>query len=229
MDEHKTPGQNWKELDTKQKIVYFFDYYKLHAALGLLILISLFYMIWHTTHPAPNVVMRVFIFNDLLDETAKQEAQEALAEKFGVNPDAVYFDDGHEDNDVGSMQLATLLSLHDVDLVIGREERFRQLAGEGTFLDLETVLTKEQMAACADCLITAAGYEEPEDLDGGNNVEQGYGKGEVRPYGVRISVGRVYADMSLTGGEYYCGVVGFDANVENALLCLDYLMGDSGE
>lgn len=225
MDEHKTPGQNWKELDTRQRIDYFWDYYRIHTAVGLFILVFLLYTVWVVTHPAAEVVMRAFIFSDVLDDTMEREVQEALAEKFGVDPDAVFFDDGHEDSDVGEMQLATLLGIGEVDLVICQKERFQKLAGEGIFFDLETVLTDEQMEAYKDHIIDSAGYEEPYDINGGLNVEKGYGAGEIRPYGVRIPDSGVYAAMSLTDRELYCGVVSSGANVDNAVYCLNYLMG----
>lgn len=225
MDEHKTPGQNWKELDTRQRINYFWDYYKIHTAVGLIILVFVLYTVWVVTHPAAEVVMRAFIFSDVLDDTMAREAQEALAEKIGVVPDAVFLDGGHEDNDVGGMQLATLLGIGEVDLVICQEEMFRKLAGEGIFFDLETVLTDEQMKIYEDYIISSAGYEEPYDINGGLNVELGYGAGEIRPYGVRISDSSVYAAMSMTGRELYCGIVSYSANPDKAILCFNYLMG----
>lgn len=226
MDEHKSFRERMKEMTWPERAVYFRDYYLIWTAAGIALGMFLIYVVWGYTHMPPAEVLYTFVFNDLYDPDVKAETAAELADLFSVKEEQIVLDDGHEVGDDGDMQIAVLFASKRADLVICPRDEFERLAGEGAFVDLTDVFDEEFCEKWKDSFVTASGYVE-QDLSYSEDPfrEAGNGVGEELPYGIMISDGSRYSEISLTGSDLICGVVSNSQYQQNAVAAIEYFMG----
>ena len=215
-----------KHMTGRERMRYFLDYYLVRTLVILAVLLFVFYMGWHYTHLPGERVLHVFVMSDLFDEERKTAAIRDLAKALSVSEDQILLDDGFDVGNDGDMQVSTLLANERLDLIICPREEFVRLAGEGTFADLAE-LDGGIPEKWDGAVVRAAGYEE-QDLSYSEDPfhEAGNGAGEVLPYGIVISKGGVYREMSLTKDEMLCGIAANSRHPQNAVTALMYLMGE---
>lgn len=232
MDEHKSFLENLKGMTWSERLRYFSDYYLVWTIGGVLLAAFLIYMIWGYTHMPADEVMYAFVFSDLFEPEKKAEAARDIAGLLSVEEGQVLLDDGHEVGDDGDMQIAVLFASREVDIVICPMDEFERLAGEGAFLDLAEMFDAEQCEKWRDRLVKAHGYVE-QDLSYSEDPfhEAGQGMGEERVYGIMISEGERYRELTLTGDELVCGIVANSQYPENGKIAIEYFMGatENGE
>lgn len=148
----------------KQKLAYLWDYYK-WPVIGAMIVIAILISIFHDILFEKKVVLHISVLNssNLLENLSFEERQQELLgngpstqsvknlfmEYAGINSNTrtVIIDTSmHVSFSKNSMeQMEEYLDNTQLDLIIAGDEIYEYYAGEGTFLDLRTVLTEEQL------------------------------------------------------------------------------------
>lgn len=154
MDEFREEREALKNGTFKQKMQYFWDYYKWHViggSIGLLFLISFiksivdhkdfaFYGFFINTTPNP-VVSEAFLDSFI-------ELAELDTENYAVMIDDTYsiVKDSYDEFSVAAHQKLTIsIMAEEVDFVAMDETTFGQYASTSTFFDLRDVFSPEQM------------------------------------------------------------------------------------
>ena len=227
MDEHETFRKSMKEMTGAERFRYFCDYYLIRTLAIMAAAGAVFWLIWHFTHLPDEPALYAFVFNDLFESDGKSEIIGGLAERLSADEDMILLDDGYDVGSEGDMQISTLLANERLDLIICPYDEFVKLAGEGTFFDLREVLGNSLYEEYENDFVNAPGYEERSlSFEDDPFHEAGNGAGESRPYGYVISKSERYASVSLTGDEFICGIVSNSKHRDNAVLALEYFMGE---
>ncbi len=154
MDEFKEQRDLIKNGSFKQKLAYFWDYYKWHtigAIAAILCIVSLvFNMINRKDDAFYAVVLNSAAYPDADSYTTQ------FMEYAGIDPnkEKVIFDTSmkisftdFDDYTIGSMEkLMAYLAAAQLDVIIAGDELFEHYAYDESFLDLRNVLTPEQIA-----------------------------------------------------------------------------------
>ena len=167
MDEFKAEREYLKKHGTRQeKLAYFWDYYKWHTIVGVVALIIVISSIYNAL-TAKDMVMSGILLNCtptfdstkqdelVLDFMAQQEINTKKNEVF-LNTSLYYsvFDNesdieytNGESTYTASQIMLVQVASGDLDFITGDLETLTSVAYSEFFVDLRTVLTKEQLAA----------------------------------------------------------------------------------
>lgn len=157
MDEFKESREAIKNASLKEKISYFFYYYKWHVIITLLVIIALVSFIygqvtrkdlsfhavllsaWENPSEAPTFIYDFYDFAGI--DSSKSEIYldtSILIDK--DNPALI------EENNASSQKLMVLTAAQDLDMMLATKTAFLRYAYDDVFYDLREILTKEQFA-----------------------------------------------------------------------------------
>lgn len=153
MDEFKEEREEIKNRSLKEKMSYFWDYYKWHViggAVGLLVVISLIHTLLtrkDTAYYAAFVNMGETVYSD--------DYRDGFAAAAGINLDkeAVYFDAGlmidyktmDEATVSATQKLMVYIAAGDLDSMIADTDSINQYAYNGALMDMREFLTPEEL------------------------------------------------------------------------------------
>lgn len=222
----KAEKQKWKELNGKQKLQYFKDYYLFPVCIVVVVLIFVGNMVWHTfLKPEEKNVLYAAVIDEALDEEKRDQAASEFEAILGADgkTEHVYIDDALYLNDSNMlMKLQVYISCGQIDVMIMDREAFQEYAGNGSFISLDELTDEDLSEKYGQEYEYAAGYLETDEITVEDNES---GKGEVKAYGLSLSGDNRFTEMA----EGYIenpvfAVVTSSANTENALRFLDYLL-----
>lgn len=184
----------WKTLTPAQKRQQFFDYYLLLTVVVLFVVVVVIFLLWNFLAPHTTEVLNVAVFDDELNTDAKQELITKLRQEFNVTKhETIVISDNYDSATDGPSRLSIYMNAGQVDAVIAEQDIIQQLAEEGIFRDVTTVLTGEEQTLWNASFVEAPGYKEDEDAA---YDEDGTGKGEVKPYGISLTGSSLYQSIS---------------------------------
>ncbi|NEG89934.1 hypothetical protein [Bifidobacterium aerophilum] len=133
----------------------------------------------------------------------------------------VRVDTGYDLNDSASLsKLQTLLSAHEIDMIIASPSDFEQLAGFGYFRPLTKALDDPLRTELKDAFTTFAGYDDSKDTD----IDyDGSGKGASAPYGLALADAPRWSALGSADKDALAGFVLDSPNGDNAQRFIAYL------
>lgn len=165
MDEFKEEREALKHGTPKQKLQYFWDYYRWHVIATIIVVVCAGSLIYHFATYKEDAFLAAIL------NSTELEPAEDYASKFmdyaGLDPAGckVSFDPSISITfDVSSPtalaevyynsreKLNMLMTAGELDVIVSNDELFEHFANAGTFCDLRTYLSQEQLAAYAPYL-----------------------------------------------------------------------------
>ncbi len=239
MDEFKEEREAIKNATFKKRAEYFWDYYKIHT---IVIVFSLFFLCAFAQSylTAKDTVLYVAMINSYAETEAIDDIEADYLEMLDVNTkkydvilsNTIFLNYEEQDtNHVYSVQsLVTLVAAGEVDILASEEATYVELAYQDIFMNLEELLTEEELAMYADRLF----YVDQAVIDVINQLIDEYADESEYPdyvYGSNpedmenpVAVG-IYAEAgtTMTDTFYYyddmavIGVVANSGRTENAM------------
>lgn len=159
MDEFKEEREAIKEASFKKRAEYFWDYYKIHTLVTIVVIVGIIIFV-QSYLTAKDSVLFAAMVNSYAEVDDIEEIQTEYLELIEANSllysatisSSIYLDFETEDtNHQYSMQmLVTYLAAGEMDILAGDEEAVGTLAYQNAFMDLEEVLTEEEIAMYED-------------------------------------------------------------------------------
>lgn len=216
----KSAREIYASLDSAGKRQYFADYIlprMLKAACALAVLC---FLLWNfVVKPKDTTALYVVMPGETLEAEGKAALQEKLEHLIGDgdsgnNQKQIILDDSKDPQNGGLEQTETLLFNRQVDVVIAERSIFEQLAADGDFVDLQTILSREELEIFREDLVMAAGYDDPDEQD--VNAD-GVGKGEPEAYGLSLSDCAAFRELAPESVEPVFGIAANSQHMANAL------------
>ena len=145
-----TEREKWENMDFRQKLAYFKDYYLLKMVAAIVAVVFAGSLLWQMLAPKPEAVVSVAVVNDYWDDEATASLISELSEKLGLVSskqtveidDSFYFDDETMTSDGAAnlQRFTTYMIAGTVNLVISDEEEFMKLAKAGYLMPLSEAL-----------------------------------------------------------------------------------------
>lgn len=191
MDEFKEERATIKNGSFKQKLAYFWDYYKWHTIGVIAAFLFIGSLVFNVLTRKDDVfyaaVLNSFCYPLEDGLTPDDSFANAFMEYAGIDPgtEKVTFDTSMQinfttidDYSMSSMEkLAAYLSAAQLDVIIAGDELFEHYANEETFLDLRNTLTPEQIAIYEPCFyyvdapVVTRVMEAARNLDSTSNIK----------------------------------------------------------
>ena len=202
----------------KGRLEYFFHYYKWYALTGLLLLIvggiMLFDLITQKdtvmqavyVNAFPNVEGKAFMeeFEKTIEINPKKE-ETSILDDFYIDMEAYTYYDAQN-----LEKLLVWCSSGSVDVYVVDESFLMHMAEGSYYMDLSTVLSKEQMEKYKDKLVW---YDSPDD----NTIGEAAIAIEI------TDAPKIVSTRSYPNSKCYFSIVITSPNVDNSLAFLDYL------
>ena len=159
MDEFKEERQALKEGTPKQKLAYFWYYYKWHVIIALVVIAMVISFIEQLADRKEPAFYTVLLNASLLDQTTSEQPAfiTDFAEKEGIdlNTSDITFDtsiriveDSMDETSITSSQkLMVYVAANELDSMITDYDSFQKYANSSMFYDLRDILTEEQVQA----------------------------------------------------------------------------------
>lgn len=154
MDEFREEREALKHGSLKQRLQYFWYYYRWHVIVGILVLVFGFSLIKEIVTQKDNAFYAVMLNSTELDSGAAYA--QGFAEYAGIdlNEYEMLFDtsmhistSSYDESTMSSSQkLMVYTAAAELDVMVSNTEVLQQYANTGTFYDLRELLTAEQLA-----------------------------------------------------------------------------------
>lgn len=238
----KTPEQEKEQLrglPLKKKLAYIKDYY-LKAAIIIGICVAVIgYFIFMVVRPKDDILLRVIAINDYFTEENTQTIIDDFGKTINYNPDKedIQIEDEYliDPNRITELPdtITTFALAGTLDIIIADEEVFTLYAKDGFFVNLEEVLSKEDMATLKeDLFYTKRNPMAAEDIDPDNpptdvdTSEHAYGVclDDSVPY---TNISSWYQQQKTSGSNvsYYIGILNSSRQKENGKAFIEFLKG----
>lgn len=247
MDEFKEERALMKEKPLKDRLSYFWYYYKIHVIFGVIALGFLGGYIY-TLVTAKDTAFCAILINCSNDEYTVDPYLEALSQYLGLNPkkEAVVLDttidivaDGTVDYE-STERLGVKIMAKEMDVMVADENTFNRYAQTDIFLDLRDVLSEEQLARYQDSFyytdyaLIESGYYDNIDY-----AEEAFsdtadhtspeGMENPIPIGIYVTGDKEFQDNYYFryGDTSVYGIAYYTENIDKALAFLDYMTGNA--
>lgn len=154
MDEFKKEREHLKHGTFKEKLNYFWYYYKFHTIITVICLVIIGFFIYNAVTKKEYVFNTAFVNAGSVTDTREfteltAEALNIDTEKCALDLDNSMFIDPDNPNDEATyysiQKLSALLMTYDVDTTIMNSETHRSYAYTGIYADLREILNPEQL------------------------------------------------------------------------------------
>lgn len=167
-DENKYLGDK-KKLSKEEKKAIFKEYYLKPIIIVLVIIAVIVYIrVDSLLHPTPDYKFEVACVGTYFSDDDLREASNKLTEFFGYDGEkevALCSNYGMGDDYASNVKFQTSISAGEVDCCILDKYKFGANANNGLFIDLEEVLSKEQLEFFKDRLVYIDLDKRPSDED----------------------------------------------------------------
>ena len=211
-----------KEMNRKEKIAYFWDYYHLPALLIIIGVLIVFAIVRDIVTNRPTG-FEAELFNAYLfePEAFNEEVVEALGldlskELCIIETDPLTMTDASDTNSMYTMQkVLARLAAKDLNVIAGEEEVFEHYVRiEAAIVDLRTVLSDEDAAFYESRYV----WKQVEDSEG--NLSDPIAAGIRLDDAVRVQELELYPQ-----GNAVIGIVGGNDKTDRAIAFINYLFG----
>lgn len=155
MDDIKKETSKMKDKSFKEKLAYFWGYYKFHTLAAVALLIMVIWFIHDIVTRNENAFYALLVnaggYNmedDAGNEFAESAGIDLKQYDIKIDTSVVYDPEVFsQDSYYGAMKLSALLAAGEVDTFVSRENVFTNYALDESFFQLDEVMTAEQIAA----------------------------------------------------------------------------------
>lgn len=157
MDEFKEERAAMKKGTPRQKLAYFWDYYKWHFIGGCALILAVISFVYQAA-TRKETALYVLLLNGLMQDrlAEESEATAAFAEYAGIDETEyeIIYDTSLQfgtDNDYAAAQkLMVSVAAQELDVVVSDADSLTTYAYQEYFYDLRNFLSPEQLALCQD-------------------------------------------------------------------------------
>ena len=219
-------------MDSRQKIAYVLEYYKLPIVLGLVALVILGSAV-HRQLTKKDAVLYAAFVNVSVGETLEQTLTTRFIDWSGVNPrrnevyvySGLYLSDdasfvNHEYAYASRLKLLGAINARRLDLVLMNREAYDLLSRSGYLLDLSTLALNERVISC---LVENEVVLEDNTIEYSLNEADAYQEISERSANAVDAAALPRLQDAGFSGAVYLGVVGNTARGEAVVRYLDYL------
>lgn len=244
MDEFKEQRELIKNGTSKQKLIYFWDYYKWYVIIPIVAVILLFSLIHHIVTQKDNAFYAVLLNAAVITEDLQHAS--TFTDYAGIDTDEyeTYFDtsiqihsDSGSEADYTSMEkLMIYTATGDLDVMVTDMGSFQLYANNSSFYDLRDILSEDQIAKYEHLFYYVDQKIVDELQAASDNLDASYvpvypdpGKPEEMetPIPVGINVGTcqsLITDYNFWGEDVMIGVYANTNHLETALKYIDFLL-----
>lgn len=230
-DEQRMQAEKLKDASLKDKINYYWYYYKVHT---IIVLLAIPFIIWvaltiiHSDMDALQIII-----TDQMGDTLDVEYIEAVYKSHTADPIATNFDtslelafqDVTEANVLDHEKLLALYQSKTLDVFISAESVFKKYGPEGMFAPLDTLLPEDLLkkldAEGRILYITLTDYSE-----NGDEAERPEGSTAV-PAGIYINDTKLAADSGMNIYDACIGIAYNSSRTSEALKFLELYLTES--
>ncbi len=223
-----------RDMSFGEKLGFLKDYYLLPALVVLAVAAGVIYTVRTMTRPVKQPWIYIALINAVLDEETSEDLENRLTEFYQKEAEAA------EDADLSSrdsaniefpfdldrysdmMRFQTYAAAGQIDLILASEDVFAEQAGRGVLLNLEEVLSREELEEHEKSLLYTAGYND--ELEDETEPDAAVGTGEILPYGVRIPENSILGSVTKTIENPVIGILPSTNHMEDAKACLRLLL-----
>lgn len=205
-------------LNGKQKIGYFKDYYLRAVLVGIVVVVIAGSLIYNMFFRHENTVLSVAVVGDVWISDMEALTQE-LRGYYGLTKESDYVSLEHYDPEeyTSQIKLTTYIAAKEIDVFICSEDIFKQYAEMGFLYDLSKELPGDLYRKFASKAVKASQVE----TDESGNVEQ---TSPPAPYGIDITETSFYQKNGATDEKAILGIIGNTAdNMDNIVKFLEYI------
>lgn len=170
--EELTEKQKLRNMTTKDKIVYFNNYYRTKFIIIIAVIALVIYFAYSILTPSPEAVLYAAVLNNVMDEQTAVTIQHDFAKHLDINSETqeVIIDTSFilssEDNSsqytMGNDQkLATFIYAKEIDIMIAPESTFELYAANGSLCKLSDQLPADLYSSLADSFYYSSSIEDP--------------------------------------------------------------------
>ena len=157
-DEIREQRQKLKGQGFKAHWDYFWEYYKIHTIVAVVVLIFVIITIRDISDNKPYAIYSMFINNRGMDTQAM--LQEGFAEYAGIDTESYEVIIDTSSNFMSSIvdttsvatseKLMAMLAAHELDTIVADENTFGRYASQDTFMDLRTLYDESELESFGD-------------------------------------------------------------------------------
>lgn len=171
-DEIKEQTIKWKDMNRKEKWGYFWEYYKIHVIVTVIVIIAVTSIIHAVVTDKPYAFYGMMINAMVLDGSSVEEDFSKYAEIdagtydcFIDTTSTLSLTSSSEYELATAQKLIALVQTKELDVVTINSSLFSNYAGNEMFADLRTVMTGEELAAYGDNIyyVDSASFDSVED------------------------------------------------------------------
>lgn len=148
-DEQRAEAAKLKDAPLKEKISYFWTYYKIYTIVVVLAIPFIIWVVWTITHSKSNALQ--IIITDQMGDTLSTEYIEDVYRNNAENPVSINFEtslelanrDVTETNVLDYEKLLALYQSKTIDVFMAPESVFETYGPEGMFVSLDTLLPED--------------------------------------------------------------------------------------
>lgn len=209
---HDVVGKDvWKTLSTKEKIIYFKDYYLLKVVIILIIVGSITGIIYSIFRHRPETVIYTIMENTYPDYNASASFVNDFMEHFSLdgNDYQISLDDNfHSNTDMYSDQrMFSYLYGERADMYIGDKGDFKEFALNANCADMREVLPEKDFEALKDKMFYI--HDDANDRD--------------VPVGISLEGNKYYEAIDKITEEPYIGVVWSTKHLDYTIAMIEYI------
>ncbi len=221
----KSEKQKWLEMDAKQRLRYFMDYYLLKSIFLVSGIIIAVVILWSLIRPQKDRMLFLAIVQNSLLTEGKEQLEQELGDVLITDParQEIMLDDSFPTGYETEAKLMAYVGSKEVDLIVTNETYFKQLAENGAFEDLNEFLpglAEEH----ADLLYWTDAYIENSSTSNDESEKIGADAGQKpdsndqiqKAYGIRITDCRAFKKAWYDESEAVAGIVVNSQRKENA-------------
>lgn len=140
--EKKSEKQKWAEMNSSQKLYYFFDYYLLKCIFTAAIAAVSILFIWNILKPQKEQKLFLAVVHNSLISEDEERLDQVLTELLVTDSETqeIHIDDSFAEGYATDAKLSAYLAAQEIDLLITNETHFQELAKTGCFEDLNNVI-----------------------------------------------------------------------------------------
>lgn len=233
-DEKESVKKTWQELNGKEKLIFFKDYFLLKIMVSAALLGVLIYVGVTVLGPHTKEILYVTVLMDELDDNAVNDMEKDLTDMLETDKhhivsidDTFYFAKGTA-SITGDEKLSTILYTGVIDVIVEDPDYFKQYAYNGYLKNLDLYLPDDIKEALSDKLVTA-NFNDSEDSDGAfedilnSSQTPSYDKGTPYVFGIDLSDCAKYKKMKGYVERPILTVAYNSPNKENTFRFIRYL------
>lgn len=219
--ENQTEKEKLKNMPPKKRIVYFWDYYRYHVLIFIVLAVSVYFIIQSFTKPKTEAKLFAVIINNTIQPETWDEYSEKVAEYLKLDPEAEevllnynFYYNGDPEYEINMRQaFAVYLAASELDVVIAPISEFANFVKYGFLTPLSEQLPTDLYSSLTDKFYLGGTEDNP----------------KVATYGIYMADTKLYKEHSIAPSDddpVLIGIIANSTHKENATEFIRYLFSE---